>query len=272
LLKRYHFITLLVVLLAASSMVMAGTTTKMAFGTASASESDEATLVTMPLELSTSKEGLMAMDIPLTYSEGVTLKEVSFENTRVAHFDVKIANIDTENRQVIIGLISQISAKKVEPVSSGEGAIANLIFEVDDENVDKIELNTFETESPRHRLTFIYMDENGQDVEYPKIENSTMSLSGTTGDGSNLPKSFALNQNYPNPFNPTTTVSFTLPTATNYNLTIYNILGQVVEEFNGFDEGNVEIIWNASNNSSGVYFYKLTTDQNTATKKMVLLK
>lgn len=252
-------------------MALAGTTTKMAFGTATASDADEATLVTMPLELNTTKEGLMAMDIPLTYSEGVTLKEVSFDNTRSAKFDVKIASIDAENNQVIIGLINQISAKKVEPISSGEGAIANLIFQIDDPSVEKIEVSTFESKSPRHRLTFIYMDENGQDVEYPKFDNSTMSLSGSNGDA-NLPKAFALNQNYPNPFNPTTTISFTLPTASNYNLTIYNVLGQVVDEFNGYSEGSVDIVWDASRNSSGVYFYKLVTDQNTATKKMVLLK
>jgi hypothetical protein len=98
-------------------------------------------------------------------------------------------------------------------------------------------------------------------------------LAGESVAAKVTPKAFALNQNYPNPFNPTTTISFALPTAAQYTLTIYNVTGQSVAEFTGAAEaGIVSVNWNASNNASGVYFYKLSAGSFTATKKMVLLK
>ena len=88
-----------------------------------------------------------------------------------------------------------------------------------------------------------------------------------------LPTNFELNQNYPNPFNPTTRISFALPTSSDYTLTIYNVTGQKVTEFSGSKEaGNWDIEWDASNNASGVYFYKLVAGQFTDTKKMVLVR
>jgi len=90
-----------------------------------------------------------------------------------------------------------------------------------------------------------------------------------------LPTSFALNQNYPNPFNPKTRISFALPTASDYTLTIYNVTGQKVYEVsNSAPAGTVDVSWDASNQASGVYFYKLIADNGkfTDTKKMVLVK
>jgi hypothetical protein len=88
-----------------------------------------------------------------------------------------------------------------------------------------------------------------------------------------LPVDFALNQNYPNPFNPVTTVSFNLPVATDYTLTIYNVTGQQVTEFAGSaDAGVVSVDVDASSWASGVYFYRLTAGDFSDTKKMVLLK
>ena len=88
-----------------------------------------------------------------------------------------------------------------------------------------------------------------------------------------IPVDFDLAQNYPNPFNPTTTIEFNMPQAGDYALTVYNVTGQIVAEFNGAGSAGVENIqWNASNNASGVYFYKLTMNGFSATKKMVLLK
>jgi len=88
-----------------------------------------------------------------------------------------------------------------------------------------------------------------------------------------VPTEFALNQNYPNPFNPETVIGLAMPVASNWNIAIYNVSGQLVKEFAGFSEaGTVQVIWDATNVASGLYFYKATTDQFSATKKMVLLK
>jgi len=88
-----------------------------------------------------------------------------------------------------------------------------------------------------------------------------------------IPENFALHQNYPNPFNATTTIRFSLPLATDYELTIYNVSGQQVDRFEGTHEaGVVDITWDADQHASGIYLYKLAAGNFTATKKMVLLK
>jgi hypothetical protein len=88
-----------------------------------------------------------------------------------------------------------------------------------------------------------------------------------------VPQEFMLHQNYPNPFNPTTTISFECPHGADYSLTVYNTLGQVVSQFDGTAQaGENELVWDASSNSSGVYFYKLEIGDYTEMKKMMLLK
>lgn len=88
------------------------------------------------------------------------------------------------------------------------------------------------------------------------------------------PKDFALYQNYPNPFNPSTTIKFALPVKTNLSLNVYNTLGEKVAEiFKGeMEEGYHEMMFNASGLSSGVYFYKIESENFNSTKKLMLLK
>lgn len=91
---------------------------------------------------------------------------------------------------------------------------------------------------------------------------------------STLPTEFSVSQNYPNPFNPVTTINYALPTPMHVKLDIYNVLGQKVITL--VDEqqpaGQYTTHWDGRDCSSGVYFYRLVTDQATETKKMVLLK
>jgi hypothetical protein len=91
--------------------------------------------------------------------------------------------------------------------------------------------------------------------------------------GDLVPDNFALAQNYPNPFNPTTTIEFSLPIRSDYSLKIYNVTGQLVKEFVGTENaGNHQIVWDATSNASGIYFYKVTAGNFSETMKMVLLK
>lgn len=88
-----------------------------------------------------------------------------------------------------------------------------------------------------------------------------------------IPTEFALHQNYPNPFNPTTTITFAVPLPVEYELTIYNTLGRTVATFSGQAEpGIVKVDWDATDYSSGVYFYRLTAGTFTDKKKMTLIK
>lgn len=89
-----------------------------------------------------------------------------------------------------------------------------------------------------------------------------------------IPKQFSLFQNYPNPFNPTTLITFDIVTKGNVKLTIFDVLGREIA--NLVDEqlkpGKYKANWNASNNTSGIYFYKLETIDFQQTRKMVLIK
>ena len=93
------------------------------------------------------------------------------------------------------------------------------------------------------------------------------------------PKYFSLHQNYPNPFNPTTTLRYDLNKGGLVNVTIYDMLGnsinQLVNEVQ--NSGYKSIQWNANNNqgapvSAGVYLYKIQAGDFVDTKKMILLK
>ena len=92
--------------------------------------------------------------------------------------------------------------------------------------------------------------------------------------GSTIPSSFALTQNYPNPFNPETTIKFDVPTSGDVSLKIYNSLGMEVANLfqNHIVAGSYKVTFNGSALSSGVYFYKLTQNNVSLTKKMLLVK
>ena len=98
------------------------------------------------------------------------------------------------------------------------------------------------------------------------------------GTGSILPDGFALDQNYPNPFNPSTNISFTVPQTCDWRLSIFNINGSLVREFDGScDAGRVEVVWDGKTNggqmtASGVYLYRLEAGTYKQTRKMILLK
>jgi hypothetical protein len=96
----------------------------------------------------------------------------------------------------------------------------------------------------------------------------------------NIPEYYLLHQNYPNPFNPYTKIKFSLPAVGEMHafhttkLIIYDALGREVTTLvnEGLSPGTYEVEWDASNNPSGVYFYKLITADYSETRKMVLIK
>ncbi len=89
-----------------------------------------------------------------------------------------------------------------------------------------------------------------------------------------IPKTMRLYQNYPNPFNPTTSISFTLPEASVVKISVYNIIGEKVVELldHQMPEGHHSINFDGTNFTSGIYFYRLQTNNTTLTKKMMQLK
>ncbi len=101
------------------------------------------------------------------------------------------------------------------------------------------------------------------------IDNQT----GVTGAQS-IPAEYSLSQNYPNPFNPQTVITFNLGAKGNVTLKVYDALGREVSSpVNEVKEPGVHNVrFDASRISAGVYYYKLTAGEFTATKKMVVVK
>jgi len=94
-----------------------------------------------------------------------------------------------------------------------------------------------------------------------------------------IPTKFALKPNYPNPFNPETTIEFALPKTSKVTLTIYNLMGQMVQELvqNEYPAGYQRVIWNGQDSrgnavGSGVYIYTLKAGNFSQTRKMILMR
>jgi hypothetical protein len=88
------------------------------------------------------------------------------------------------------------------------------------------------------------------------------------------PIAFSLEQNYPNPFNPSTKIKYSIPNSEFVTLKVYDVLGNEVATLVNEEKsaGSYEVNFNASQLSSGIYFYKLQTGNFAETKKMLLLK
>ena len=91
---------------------------------------------------------------------------------------------------------------------------------------------------------------------------------------SSNPTDYFLAQNYPNPFNPTTTIKYSIPSIAFVKINVYNMLGQEIAELvnKELQTGNYEVIFDASNLPSGIYFYRIEADNFVQTKKMILMK
>ncbi len=91
---------------------------------------------------------------------------------------------------------------------------------------------------------------------------------------STVPVAYELEQNYPNPFNPATTIRYSVPRSGDVTVSIFDLVGRrVTTLFEGErTPGTYEVMWNATNEPSGVYFYKLQTGDFEETKSMLLVK
>ncbi len=138
-------------------------------------------------------------------------------------------------------------------------------------------------------LSFNFISPDGSSLNVNAIDanqadNGTISanqVSWNYGSGATsveqqegIANSFSLAQNYPNPFNPTTTIQYSIPEASHVSLKVFDVLGKEVavlvnqEQTAGIYTSNFD----ASNLTSGIYFYTLTANNFTATKKLMLVK
>jgi len=93
------------------------------------------------------------------------------------------------------------------------------------------------------------------------------------------PQSYSLEQNYPNPFNPTTNIKYTVAKEGNVKIEVYDITGKLVTTLvnQSMSSGTYNVTWNGQNTSgqnvvSGIYLYRIQSNDFVAIKKMILLK
>lgn len=119
------------------------------------------------------------------------------------------------------------------------------------------------------------------DVNYAGEENLNFdkALSVTINETNLLPQSYTLGNAYPNPFNPSTTLSYSLKTAADVDLYIFDLTGKIIKSWTYAQQsaGWYSVKWNATNNnglnlSSGIYFYSIKANDFVQTKKMLLMK
>ncbi len=93
-------------------------------------------------------------------------------------------------------------------------------------------------------------------------------------EGSNFPESFELFQNYPNPFNPTTKITYSIPVTSNVVIKVYDMSGREVVTVEDCQKnaGTHTLLFDAEKLASGVYYYNLTANEFSSTKKFVILK
>ncbi len=203
---------------------------------------------TLPVELT-------SFELLETRNDGITLQWVTESEINNLGF-----NLD---RKTPITDWSQIASYVTHPALQGQGSVSHqTIYTFTDNTVQ-------EHESYDYRLSDVDYDGN---VEYHSLQ-----LMGVSS--SNVPEQFVLYPNYPNPFNPVTTIRYDLSKESYVELTIYDMLGNVVNNLVNANQssGYKSIQWDAINNqgepvSAGVYLYKIQAGDFVDTKKMILLK
>ncbi|MCF7824600.1 MAG: T9SS type A sorting domain-containing protein [Candidatus Marinimicrobia bacterium] len=118
------------------------------------------------------------------------------------------------------------------------------------------------------------------DAQYTPFMSAWMGINVAVDEHvSSLPKEFALAKNYPNPFNPSTTIAFDVPTSSEVMITVYDVMGRKVTDLvnSEYSAGSYNVSWNGVDAagtpvSSGLYIYKMTAGNFTATSKMLFLK
>lgn len=153
---------------------------------------------------------------------------------------------------------------------------------------------TYSSDNPHKRIDFIFYKNTGDlqmvssqlimtdpynGSDYPSDHFGVMTLFSESGASTDeyrdmTPNEFHLYENFPNPFNPMTTIEFDLPIATEVELLVFDIVGHKIAVLaNGlFPPGSHKLMWNAESFPSGIYYYRLKTDNYIAVRKCLLLK
>jgi hypothetical protein len=233
----------------------------------------------VPVFLQNNSIKISALSVPLTFSSNdLTVDSVSFAGTLIQPDMTPLVNIDNGTNFVQF-TYSPISGLPI--IEDTEGLLATVYFTITasapEQTVAIDSVNNLDWAGPPQVWTRVEFADSAAILYLPDFSPGNLQVQSPTDvddDLFGLPMTLALKQNYPNPFNPATTIEFTLPERAHVSLRVYNILGQelatLVDETKS--AGDYSVVWNASRQASGIYFYRLTYQDKVLTKKMALLK
>ncbi len=213
-----------------------------------------------------------------------------FKAGKIVNSNIEIS-ADYSNGKTTVSLVSPVDMKGIQIELTGEDN-SNVVSHVDGmtlffyqkENSSRVGILDLEgnnvINSGQQRLFELDGEfEISSAIISDLNHNAITPVITTAGKLDALPEQFRLDQNYPNPFNPTTTIVFSIPQDSKVTLDVFNIMGQRVKGLvdEELSAGEHSIEWDSRNSSgrlvsSGIYFYKLQTDNKTDSKKMMLLK
>jgi len=239
------------------------------------------------------------IDTTFTYNVNYTLAKVGGDI--VSRDDNFIMNIPEnsllENSYIIIGsddmnpstpmMLSSLPEKlssiyTVSPVGKELANGARIAMDVSHHNPEDVSIGYWDGESWRELRSFLSDDRKRIEGVGSHLGQYTLIRRGSgmplaINENLLIPTEYALFQNYPNPFNPETMIHYDLPESGSVSLMIYDILGRelvtLVKQFQ--PAGQYQILWNGNNEKgtpavSGVYFYRISSNGFSQTKKMVL--
>ena len=223
--------------------------------------------------------GEAILQLPLNFG-------ATWTQTGVRHFDIEIVGLPFgQSYDVNYTITRTVDAwgTLTMPNGTSESALRVKIESELSSNIGGIPSTT-------NTVGYLFISPSGSAVSVNATnenapDNGTIDVSDVTwnyGNGTpsdveqieELANTFSLAQNYPNPFNPTTTIQYSIPKASNVTVKVYDVLGKEVATL--VDQKLAAGVYNSkfdgANLSSGIYFYTLTADNFTATKKLMLVK
>ncbi|MEW5925199.1 MAG: matrixin family metalloprotease [Candidatus Zixiibacteriota bacterium] len=162
-----------------------------------------------------------------------------------------------------------------DPSAYSPNRISYVLMDIAETNFPAEWYNNGESNCEEDALVSTYSISSGQTLSgfnFITNENCTAKWPGDAPEQALIPAEFSMG-NYPNPFNPSTIIKMSLPYASDWSISIYDILGRKVADFRGYSEaGEVSVEWDASEQASGIYFYKGEASEFSGTQKMLLIK
>jgi len=276
-LPKIFMISAIVFTFCAASIGAQVYTGEVSVGDVSASPGDQAAV---PVYLSNNNIELMSLTVPLEYSSGLLeVDSVSFAGTLLKPTMSPLVNIDNDARFVRFTYYPG-----TDKITESEGLLATIYFKIDPSAIEQTvtidsvyEVKQYEDLGLELWTRVEVADSTGFALYFPDFYQGSVTIlppADVDDEFFGVPKTLELKQNFPNPFNPVTTIAYSVPERSHVRLKVYNILGQEVATLvdRMQNAGEHQVAWEASNQASGVYFYRLSFQNKVLTKKMALLK